>query len=641
MAQQTLGIMRSGQTLSIAGVTRSYKQATLKFCNSYTLLSDLDNQDALQRELISIIQTLTRDEKLSKAHVAFGLSSKDSMLSILEMPPVSKEDIRQILEFELDAHLPVDPDTITFDAQILDATAGMNNRVILAATDKQNLKNYQTISGKAGVSLDSISPAVMTVTNLATKIWKPVTEAKFNVFICAQNGQYEVVVTSKGQYQASRSVDFENPWNSLGPDENETDTQRSDIPAAILRTIQLTLLMCNRSSALNSIEEITCLGDVDDHVLKEIKERMPTTVFSSLMIEKLVDQKRSFNEIAAIFLATDLLEEDEFINVIPPDLRPVRRDVGRILIGAAAGVLAAAMILVGANNYWKTDLKYLATEARIASLETSVNQITEINQKFISSQDHRKFFMSKSSDYPSHLDILKEVTILLPAEDTETTKKVWLESYEVEDNELMIRGDSDSPEGLLTSLEESPFFEKVKFDGTVSGTRFTIKASISKLSDEEEQSETEGGSEEESAETETTKTRDKKATPTPEEKEAGDKEDASESDQAEGDSDQDEPEIRGPAFPRTRAEEPEMSEGDDMQHVDPLSPEEQEKLDKEKQAEDMDAMKENLFNFIQERKSEGDLEGRDNREYQEQDPDEAAANFLEFLKAAADSEGEK
>lgn len=642
MAQLALGIVNTGQTLSVVAAGRSYRQSGLKICRTYTLNTDSQDNSDRDQEIASKLSELMKQEKLSKARVSFGLESEAIMISLLEMPPVSQEDIRQILEFELDSHLPVDPETITFDAKILGSRSGVNSQVALVATDKNHLDRFQHISAAADLSLDAISPVSMSVVNTALRIWKPVTDAKINIFLIATDHGYEVVIAGNGRYLASRKVHADNPWVTENDSvDGDTSVSHSDIPASIQQTMRLALIMCNRSSALKDIEEITCIGNVDNDVLSALKDQMPATIFSMFQVAKLIDPSMPYSEIAAACLAMELHEDDQFINLVPPELRPVRRDFGRVLTGAAAGLLVAAMVLVGANNYWQTDLKYLTADAQISALQGRVDQITEINNRFASSQEAKRFFMTKSAAYPSQLEILREVTLLLPSEDSEDAKKVWLENYEVEDNELTIRGDSDSPEGLLTLLEESSLFEKVKFDGTVSGTRFTIKANISKLSDGDETAEGDGDDGEESS-----KSGNATPGPTPTTQEATPAENEA-NDDHEGDDHGEETRVRGPAFPRTKLTEPSETaetsaeEPESGNHTESLTPEEQAEIDETTRQEDMEAMKQNLFDFIKERKDSGELEASQSKEYEEQDPDEAAANFLEFLKAAADSnEGE-
>lgn len=646
MAQLALGIMRSGNKLSVSVINRSYRQKNLKLSRTVSLTSDLDNQTDVVNEIVAFLSQIAGDENLKKARVAYCVGFDEFMWNIVEMPPVSRDDIRQILQFELDSHLPMAPDDCIFDAQIVASTPGMNSRVVLIGADKSVLEQCREISARVDIGLDAIAPATSAVIRTARSADTGETSSAPEIFLCADGDRYEVVVVQDGRFLTGRSVVSENPWKTDGGVTEDTDPSMDDVSTTILKNIQLALLTCNQSSSLDGVAGITCVGSFPDGVIAGLTQRLPAVDVQTFQIEGFFTGQTPYSEIAATCIAMQLFEDpEEMLNLVPPNLRPVRRETGRILIGAAAGVLASAMILVGANSYWSTELKILETDAHIATLESQVNQITDINRRFTSAQDARKFFMARSVDYPSQLDILLEVTRILPAEDTEQTKKVWLENFEIENHEMKIRGDSDSPEGLLNALEESTYFEGVKFDGTVSGTRFTIKATISKRSTIEEsgfEGEAAAGTQEGTG-VQGTATPDAKVTATPEPAPDADP-DFIDSGDDDGDASEipeeseEEEFVRGPAFPRTRPGDTMIGDEEGMQHTEPLSPEEQNALDEMTEEEDMEEMKKNLFDFIRERKEAADLDPDAHRQYEEQDPDEAAANFLEFLKAAADAE---
>ncbi|MBN1297603.1 hypothetical protein JXA80_12540 [bacterium] len=653
MAQLALGIIRSGNSLSFSVVNRMVRQKTLKFSRTFPLNADSGNPTELVDEAVSILSRINREEKLRKARVIHGVLMRDLLWNMVDMPPVSRQDIRQILQFELDAHLPMAPDDCIYDVQIVESMGGTTNRTLLVAADAGILEQARELSARSDLGLDSLTPAAAAIIRTIPTNEHTRNDSGIRVLLCATSESYEVILLRNGKFLTGRYVLPENPWKNESNQGEDTQTTADDLPTTIIKNIQLALLSVHQISTLDTVPEVMHIGTFPDALLNEIKHRYPTAVFRPFELPGFFDAQTPYSEIAATCLALAVFDDDEeTINLLPHSDRPVRRETARILIGAAAGALAAAMILVGASNYWRTSLQLLETDARIALLENRVNQITDINRRFTSIQDARQFFMTKSVDYPGKLDVLLEVTRLLPAEDNEKAQKVWLESFEIEKQELTIRGDSDSPEGLLNLLEESTFFEKVKFDGTVSGTRFTIKASLSKLTAGEDLEDGGVPGDDSTGTAPATPAESSDAsTPSPVATVSSDEE--SDGDDSSGDNSEPLPDelegtegpVRGPAFPRMQETEPEDPAGferENMEHVDPLTPEEQAELDTQTREEDMEAMKKNLFDFIRERKESTDFDPAEHRHEEPPDPDEAAANFLEFLQAAAESgEGSK
>ncbi|MBN1879903.1 hypothetical protein JW823_07305 [bacterium] len=644
MAEFALGIFRSGNHWGFAVVQKSYRQTVVKNTYKFTLQSNPDDGMAVMTEMADAIGEILVSEKIRTARISLGLDEPNFLWNCLDMPPVSREDLRQIVRFDLDSHLPVDMDKCLFDVQVQEMVEGLSNRVTLFTAYRSIVEELRALPGCLHLVPDCVTPVDPAIIRYVDNLHPARDEKKLRLILCNTEPGIEIIVSRKGRFIANRTMSSGNPWISDQKPETYSSDDSSDSKESslLIQTIKLALLISHESS--EDIGDIFYTGLIPDDLLDDLRSEFPDVVVKSVSIDGA--EQQHYVQTAAISLAYELFEDEEGVNLLPQELRPVRRDTGRMILGAAAGLLVASMVLVGANNYWSTDLHLLKTEAKIASLENKVNLITDVNLRFSATQDARSYFLEKNIEYPSYLDVLLETTRLLPSEDTDTLKKVWLEQFDIENRELTIRGDSDSPEGIITILEESPLFEKVRFDGTVSGTRFTIKANISKLMrNEDDNAEAEfgamssdqptgdapaGSMKSQSSETSA------KSTETP--VRPGTQTESENSSIYQGE--ESEPVERGPAYPRSKPGEPDSETETESTDLESLSPAEQEEMSEEIHREDVEAMKENLFNFIQERKDAGELDKSEESTYQEPEPDEAASNFIEFLKSVADSEKE-
>jgi hypothetical protein len=645
MVEYSLGIVQTGTILGVAVVQRNYRQKTVRLSKTFTLHSH--NRDAVsaQMEIASIVQNLVSREKIRKPRVSIGLEQQDIMWDTLEMPPVSQDDLRQIVQFEIDSHVPIDPDQCEFDIQVLESIEGLNNRVTLFTTHQDVIEKIRETAIQASVSLDAVAPVDTALVRFMAAHTADRT-GKNLLALCATETGIHIIVSRNGRFVTSRSVSSVNPWNNPEERDNrETQEQTAVVDGGdLVKNIKIALLSANES--LDNVSEILCVGDMPETYLELLSEAMQDIPVHRFRVEDVIAAGSHYAETAAVALAVELFENTNPVNLLPARFRPVRRDMGRIMIGVSAGLLLASMVMVGANNYWSTDLRLLETEARLASMENQVNLITEINMQHSAAQESRNYFLNKNMNYPSHLDILLEATRLLPTQDTATLKKVWLEQLDIDKREITIRGDSNSPEAIITVLEDSPYFERVRFDGTVTGTRFTIKATISQITDDPETGDEffmtpENGDEmPEQAEDESSQpaqtSREKQddgadATPVP---------DYAEDDHMEMETYESET-IRGPAFPRS--DPGQEYSGDEEQGYDDfetLSPDEQAERDAELEQEDMDAVKNRLLDFIRERSAEQGAGMDEQYMYEDPDPEESSANFIEFLKTIAESENE-
>lgn len=656
MAECALGIMLSGNKLGVSVVQRNVRQKTVKLAKTFTLNADINDAASVQAEFASIIHNVIAQEKIRNPRVSVGLEQQNIVWASLEMPPVSQEDLRQIVQFEIDSHVPVDPENSVFDIQLLESIEGLVSKVTLFTARKEMIENILQTARQASLSLDAVSPVDTALAGFIAAHAAGDT-GKNTMILVANDVGIEIILSRQGRFMTNRSVSSVDPWNERTEADEEGGAQPVVIaPENLEQNMKIALLSVNES--VENFDEIFCVGEVPEAVIQRLSDMMPDIPVRRLWIENMVSRDAHYVEAAAVALACELFENTASVNLLPQKLRPVRRDIGRIMIGVAAGLLLASMVLVGANNYWSTDLRLMATEARIASMEHQVGLITEINMKHSAAQNSKNFFINKNMSYPSLLDVLLEATQLLPAEDTASLKKVWLEQLDIENNEIVIRGDSNSPEAIINAMEESPYFERVRFDGTVTGTHFMIKAAISKISRESDGDDilfpsAENGEDESSLNGagETVKidpSKEGKASQSgngsmnessgrPAEKPKSDK---SQSAAPAGVAEPEAP--RGPAFPR-QGPEPDSSDADEM-HEPGLS-DFQEQAPNEAvtegnfEQEDMDAVKNQLLDLLRSRQEEHG-ETTEARSFEEVNPEESAANFMEFLQNMGLSEDE-
>ena len=654
MAECALGIVQSGNKLGVSVVQRNVRQKTVKIAKSFTLNADPNDIASVQTEIAANIQNLISSEKIRNPRVSFGVEQKDIVWAALEMPPVSQEDLRQIVQFEIDSHVPIDPENSVFDIQLLEVIEGLVSKVTLFTAEKEFVEKIPQITQQASLSLDAVSPIDTALAGFVAAHATGDTE-KNTVILCGNDKGIHIILSRKGRFVTNRDVSTVDPWNEhLEAGSGEMKQPVTVGLESLEQNIKIALLSVNES--LENVGEIFYIGQVPETLLQELSDSFPDISIRRLWIENMVSREAHYVEAAAVALAHELFENTTTVNLLPQKLRPVRRDMGRIMIGISAGLLLASMALVGANNYWSTDLRLMATEAKLASLEHRVNLITEINMKHAAAQNSKNFFIGKNMNYPSHLDVLLETTNLLPTEDTSSLKKVWLEQLDIDNNEIVIRGDSDSPEAIINVMEDSPYFEKVRFDGTVTGTRFTIKAAISKISRESDEDDSlflpqENGEDEPGMADngEPSSSQNKKTTQSGNGKRAmsSDKPaEGSQSQKKQGPASADTSETsapRGPAFPRRGSEQ----DGADSEETEePGSDEYQEQLpdgigdaENDFEQENMEAVKNQLLDLFRTRQEEHGTEV-ESHSFEEVDPGESAENFLEFLQNITMSEDE-
>ena len=85
-----------------------------------------------------------------RAHV--GLPRRAVVAKAVELPPVPGSDLRRMVGFELERHLPFPPSEAVFDFEVLDAEAGRPVRVLLVAVERRSHERVRQLLRDVGLT---------------------------------------------------------------------------------------------------------------------------------------------------------------------------------------------------------------------------------------------------------------------------------------------------------------------------------------------------------------------------------------------------------------------------------------------------------------------------------------------------------
>ena len=123
------------------------------------------------------------------------------------------------------------------------------------------------------------------------------------------------------------------------------------------------------------------------------------------------------------------------------------------------------------RNHW--ELRRL--KSSVAALQPQVEAVNRLKRELNQINDEGKAIEEKVLRDPSAIELLKELTLVIP-------NSAWLTDTQLKDHKLNIGGYSDSALELIGVLEESPWFANVEFRGTITKRagkeRFKLDADI-------------------------------------------------------------------------------------------------------------------------------------------------------------------
>jgi general secretion pathway protein L len=130
------------------------------------------------------------------------------------------------------------------------------------------------------------------------------------------------------------------------------------------------------------------------------------------------------------------------------------------------------------------DEKITAIDREISSRKDAVKKIESLRKEYSSLQDEFKAIAGFKQGKQNTLQILKEMTVLLP-------KSVWLTRIHINEANVAVEGYATSATDILPRIEASPYFAKVEFssptmrDAKMNMDRFVIRMELEGIKKEE------------------------------------------------------------------------------------------------------------------------------------------------------------
>lgn len=152
-------LSRWGQRISLKNygeikAATLYGQPFRKFEKNSLLLSSKD--------IARAIKAIVQEAKISTKQAAFSLPDFSSFFTQFELPPMSKEELPEAVQFEARKHVPLPLAEVLFDWQVLEGRFGEKTpfKILLVAVPKEAISQYQEIARLAQLQLVTLEAEV-------------------------------------------------------------------------------------------------------------------------------------------------------------------------------------------------------------------------------------------------------------------------------------------------------------------------------------------------------------------------------------------------------------------------------------------------------------------------------------------------
>jgi Tfp pilus assembly protein PilN len=381
--------------------------------------------------------------------VALGLPRTAVTVKPIEIPDVGGE-LRDMVQFELERHLPFASDDASFDFVPLPsestgpAAADAARRVLIAAADRKVVEGALRLADDA-----RLRPIALTVAAHDLPALMSPRQRGHAVWLHRVDGLTVLIFLSGGQLVLSRSV-------------STTDDE------ALAAEIQ-------RSLALARWTAVDAIWRSGDGAETETPAGSPLTTLgapvtappysarASGLLAQIVDPAPGAAQLAAaVALAAERRVRP--LNLLPVRLRP--RHLTRQQF-AATGALAAAVIL-GITALlipgYRESRRLAQINGSIVALDGQVRAVEQTLQELERKRRLLATIQSVESGTIRPLPVLRELTDLIPSD-------AWLTTLSLDGKGAELTGQAGAASALIPVLENSPRFERVEFASPVTRGR--------------------------------------------------------------------------------------------------------------------------------------------------------------------------
>jgi general secretion pathway protein L len=409
--------------------------------------------------LASSLVLAINDLGAAKASISLSIPKEWSIITATEFPSTVKDNLSDVISYELDRITPFSSEDAFFDFKVLGENTGKLS-VLVAAAKAEFIKPYIDALKEKGLTISRITLNLSGFETLCRHIGGD----KERVFIEIGQERYEGALFLNGSITRAFSGTF------------SEDKEQSKIDTVITEITPLTDIIKSRGK---SPQIMVLLKDKSPTLKELLKIRLdhPVEILNETDIKVRLSGNYKIIPYAAVGGVLESLSlRAKWLNLFTKGRHERLKSPRGLTI--ILGILILAMWALYFIAPLKIEEQRLHEIDRQIMLRKEEVKKVEALQKEVESQDKEIATIKDfKENRPMALNILKNLTSVLP-------KNAWLSRVRITQTTVELEGYASSATGLLPKLEASPYFKKAEFssptfrDTRMNADRFNIKMEI-------------------------------------------------------------------------------------------------------------------------------------------------------------------
>jgi Tfp pilus assembly protein PilN len=405
---------------------------------------------------------------LTNSQVMLSIPKAWAVIQTTELPAAAKENLSDVVAYELDRITPFSPDDAYYDYRLLKAEGG-KLQIAIAALRRDTVDPYIKALAEKGLPVTRIDTNLAAVSTYLNYVW----QEQDLIYLDIGSSAYESGLIQSGVIVAGCTDSF----NGNGPDEHLMADVAENVAPWIERMEKANISPQLVVHSHNGVQ----------YAPLERQLKIPLQVLTNdiLAIPELKGEKASddipYDAIGGVL--SSLWTKSKAMNVLHQG-RTTRTSPPLTLTVILMTILLLMGMLVLFFPLYLENERVTAIDREISARKDAVKKIESLRKDFNSLQDEFKAIADFKQGKQNTLQILKEMTVILP-------KSVWLTRVHINDANVAIEGYATSATDILPGIEASPYFSKVEFssptmrDARMNMDRFVIRMELEGIKKEE------------------------------------------------------------------------------------------------------------------------------------------------------------
>ncbi len=435
--------------------TKIFWKISIKYFKKFPLE---ENKELTPEYFTAVVSKAVGEMEATKASFVLSVPKAWTIVQVAEFPVTVRDDLANVIYYELDRLTPLTPENAYYDYKIIDENQD-KIKVLLAVAKADRINSFlEALRGK-NINFEKISISAFVIKKLIKDTYK----IKNSIFVSVNEKSYEcgVIINDFNVNSTSGKVKF---------------LDDSEINKIINETNSLIDILTKSGPDKVGTKIVI---NADEKLHKKICEKLSKFQILNLKRNNKLGLPESSGEISSFalgcFLETVTADKNEF------NLLSVKNGKQKNTPFIATAILLTIILSIGVFHLISPIIagqqRIEQIDNRISSLKPEIKKIEALKKEIETISSEIKTINNFKKHSIPAIDILKEITKILPA-------KTWLTRIRVTENMVEIEGYTSSATGIISKLENSKYFQKAEFasptfrDQRQNNERFVIKTEL-------------------------------------------------------------------------------------------------------------------------------------------------------------------